>query len=296
MKIFITFLMSISLLSASLLMSTAVSAQNMNVKSADDIQMLIAGINTGKTMPSHEAMEVFGLHTAGQKAAFASIVNSDLIDLTNPNHREVYFTTIQPAVEFIRQTETRTVADARRVGADLSVLKAHRLLAYEIVGAIGTQFSAAEVSSWVSVAEQSQNDLVDSILEDFPVDDSAGLQLRLDNAFTTVSVRPIPVDGGCFARFALPGDFDVNSDGGFAGNVYTNGSHGSANFSEVFVDLSATGNSNCRPDANDKECDQSDDALTSDTCDTAVDKYCRLVNVTGGGGVQKCTQSSDGAE
>lgn len=277
-------------------LAPSVEAQNLYSSSREDVELYVAAIQTNTKMPSRAALEEFGLN-GSDRSAFANIIQRGVIDLSVESHQRVYLLAVLPAAKFIHATETRTAEEARRMGANLSEIRQKRAFAYEIMEAVGTEYDETALSGLVSVGEARAFEKVDGIVNDSLARDPGALQGQLDAAFVPFS-KALIGGGACVARISLDRGFDIAATAGdsfVSESLFLDAqSSFSGRFQSASAYLAVAGN--CRPDANDKICNQSDDALTSDTCATSTNKYCRLVAVTGGGGVKKCTQASDGAD
>lgn len=144
---------------------------------------------------------------------------------------------------------------ARIPGQDLTEAKQNRIYAYDLISAIGSPFFEDELGG-LTLATQTQ-----------------GSTTSFNRACLVTAVNIAAMAGNRdhyneLARWMIQdpdtGDMFVSVPGG-----------------------------TCRPDANDKICNQTDDPLGNDTCVASTAKYCKL---TTRNGHKRCTQASDGAD
>lgn len=233
-------------------------AQNFDLRSAEDVELLVATKQAGTLMPSQEAMNAYGLDVQ-DRAVLARIAHTNFIDLQNPAHERVYLKAIRPAAALIASMNTETIEDSRRNGIDLKSLRAQRALAYEIVSAVGQEVNSIGRLAAVGIENGAAIGRICVIAVSFA--DSFYFTLEAgDEGDGLFSLSQI--SGGASLRNGGAGDLIIGDEG-------------------------------CRPDKNDLICNPSGDPLTSDTCDPMTNKYCRLTTPTGGGNVRKCTAASD---
>lgn len=144
---------------------------------------------------------------------------------------------------------------ARIPGQDLTEAKQNRIYAYDILSAIGSPYVEDELGG-LTLATQTQDSLT-----------------SFNRACLATAVNIA----------AMAGDRDHYNE--LARWMIQDPDTG-----ETFVSVPG---GTCRPDANDKICNQTDDPTGNDTCVASTAKYC---NLTTRGGYKRCSQSSDGAD
>lgn len=112
-------------------------AQNVDVRSEEDLHLLVAAKEVGVNMPSQEALSFYGL-TGADRKALSQIVRTGGVNLFDRAQQSVYMKAIRPAIYFINKSETETLEDVVRSGVDMAAFRAAQSFAYEMITAVGS--------------------------------------------------------------------------------------------------------------------------------------------------------------